>query len=69
MPQRIVCGGCGLVLYEGIELESPVETVMRYGGHCPKCRKKLEYSPDNVLMGINPDNLEPLVNHPEKKSR
>ncbi|MFQ6080176.1 MAG: hypothetical protein ACE5OW_00710 [Candidatus Bathyarchaeia archaeon] len=48
MPQRVICQGCGTVLYERIELVPPDEVILRYDGKCPKCGKKLSLTPINV---------------------
>jgi len=48
MPQKIICSQCGTVLYEGLELEPPVEIIQRHNGTCPKCGKKLDYDSNNV---------------------
>ncbi|MGQ9530328.1 MAG: hypothetical protein ACUVQX_02450 [Candidatus Bathycorpusculaceae bacterium] len=48
MPQRVVCEGCGHVLYEGTELKPPDEILHQHGGKCPKCGKKLSLIPINV---------------------
>lgn len=48
MPQQIICKGCGAVLYRGIELRSPSEVIAQFGGHCPNCGKKLEFSISSV---------------------
>jgi len=49
-PQKIICGECGIALYEGLELETPIETIQRHNGVCPKCGKKLDYNCDNVRI-------------------
>ncbi|MGB9756707.1 MAG: hypothetical protein ACPLVJ_02875 [Candidatus Bathyarchaeales archaeon] len=48
LPQRVVCQGCGYVLYEGAELKPPDEILHQHGGKCPKCGKKLSLIPINV---------------------
>jgi len=54
MPQRVMCSGCGHVLYESnIEvnvLRSPLDIAKRYGGICPSCRKILKFSFDSLLI-------------------
>jgi DNA-directed RNA polymerase subunit RPC12/RpoP len=50
MPQRVLCDKCGAILYEGFELTPPDEIVQRYDGKCPKCGKKLAFSPENVVI-------------------
>jgi ribosomal protein S27AE len=48
LPQRILCGKCGTILYEGMELTPPDEVIQRLDGKCPKCGKKLSFNPINV---------------------
>lgn len=48
MPQRITCGGCGEVFYEGTDLKLPDEVIQQLKGVCPKCGKKLTFDPKNV---------------------
>lgn len=50
MVQAIYCSGCKAALYEGLELESPLEIIQRYGGACPECGKKLIFDPDKMKM-------------------
>jgi len=50
LPQRITCGSCGVVLYSGIELESPTEIMQRYNGICPKCRKRLNFDTETIKI-------------------
>lgn len=44
MPQKIVCSGCGYLLYEGDILKSPQDIIKKYGGRCPSCNKELRFS-------------------------
>ena len=48
VPQRIVCQGCGYVLYDGAELKPPDEILHQYDGKCPKCGKRLALIPIDV---------------------
>jgi hypothetical protein len=48
VPQRIMCDGCGEVLYEGDEMKSPFEIISTYDGKCVKCGKKLSAIPIRV---------------------
>jgi hypothetical protein len=50
MPQRVFCDACGASLYDGPELESPTEIILRYNGMCPKCEKRLSFDPDAVRV-------------------
>ena len=48
MPQFVSCKDCGYLLYKGIELKSADEIIMRNGGVCPNCGRKLSFSMENV---------------------
>lgn len=50
MPQNIVCSECGYQLYEGDILKSPQDIMKKYGGRCPRCNKKLSFSPSGVKV-------------------
>jgi len=53
MPQKIICGGCGHILYEGTDLKPPEESVQQFKGVCPNCGKKLHFDPNNVeIKGV-----------------
>jgi ribosomal protein S27AE len=52
LAQRILCGKCGQILYEGTELRPPYEIVETYNGKCPKCRKNLASIPITVTVSI-----------------
>ena len=55
MPQKILCGKCGFVLYNAMELEAPQETIYRRDGKCPQCSKKLEYDGVPKIFGSDRD--------------
>jgi ribosomal protein S27AE len=48
VPQEVVCDGCGEVLYAGPELKPPDELIQKHNGKCPKCGRKLSYTPIKV---------------------
>ena len=48
MPQRVACDSCGEVLYNGKDLKPPDEIILSHDGKCPKCSKKLSFTPINV---------------------
>lgn len=48
MPQRVVCKGCGCMLFEGPDLKPPDEILHMHDGKCPKCGKKLSLVPLDV---------------------
>jgi len=50
MPQKTICGDCGFILYEDLDLRSPDEIIEAYNGRCPECGKKLTFVPDNVYI-------------------
>jgi hypothetical protein len=50
MPQHVFYDACDATLYDGLELESPTEIILRYNGSCPKCRKSLSYEPERVKI-------------------
>jgi len=53
MPQKILCSGCGCVLYNGEILKSPQDLVKKYEGKCPECGKRLDFSLENVHIEDN----------------
>jgi len=48
LPQLVFCHKCGAALYESIELKPPDEIIESYDGKCPKCGKKLSFTPKSV---------------------
>ncbi|MBS7652179.1 MAG: hypothetical protein QXD04_02150 [Candidatus Bathyarchaeia archaeon] len=50
MPQQIICSDCGCVLYEGEVIKSPYEIIRKFNSRCPKCNRKLSFSPENVKV-------------------
>ena len=48
MPEIVICGYCGCVLYEDDELLSPIEILKKYDGRCPKCSAILKFNSANV---------------------
>ncbi|MEM1586754.1 MAG: hypothetical protein QXX99_00110 [Candidatus Bathyarchaeia archaeon] len=48
MPQRVFCGGCGEILYQGYDIKSPEEIYEMHNGRCPKCGKKLLLMPQKI---------------------
>jgi RNase P subunit RPR2 len=57
LPERVFCDACGAILYDGPELESPIEIIQRYNGICPKCQKALSYQVDRVGIVPYDENL------------
>ena len=50
LPQKIVCGDCGAILYNGLELETPIEIIQRHNGLCPQCKKRLEFESEKLKI-------------------
>jgi hypothetical protein len=48
LPQKVICQGCGCILYEDIDLKSPEEIIQQHDGKCPSCGKKLTFAPENI---------------------
>lgn len=48
MPQRVICEGCGEILYEGKDIKSPEEIHQMHDGKCPKCGRRLSLIPHKV---------------------
>ena len=48
VPQRVICGKCGALLYEGEELKPLNDIISDYDGECPNCHEKLSYIPKKV---------------------
>ena len=56
MPQNIKCSRCEKILYDGKDLESPLEIMSKFDGICPKCNKKLHFDVENVeIIPMNND--------------
>ena len=53
MPQKIICGGCGEVLYDRRDLKSPRDLILQLNGICPKCGKELIFDPMKVSIGVS----------------
>ena len=56
MPQNIKCSHCEEVLYDGKDLESPLEIMRKFNGLCPKCNNKLRFDIEKIK--IIPANIE-----------
>lgn len=52
MPQKIICDGCGEVLFSNLKLIPPEELIQELNGKCPHCGKKLVFNPDKVEIRI-----------------
>ena len=53
MPQKIICGSCGEVLYDGNDLKPPEELIQQLKGVCPSCGKKLAFDPAKVDIRVS----------------
>lgn len=60
VPQRVICSVCKTVLYEGLELEPPIEIIQRNNGSCPKCGRKLDYDSNSLKLETK-DDSEPIL--------
>ena len=52
VPQKVVCEGCGEVLFNGSKLRPPDEVIQELDGKCPYCEKLLGFNPDKVEINI-----------------
>lgn len=50
LPQLTVCRSCHTVLFDGPEMEEPIETIRRYNGACPGCGKTLTFDVANIRI-------------------
>jgi DNA-directed RNA polymerase subunit RPC12/RpoP len=50
MPQMVVCGDCGHLLYRGTELKTADEIIQQNAGVCPSCKKKLAFKIEDVTI-------------------
>jgi predicted nucleic acid-binding Zn-ribbon protein len=48
VPQEVTCDECGEILYKEAELKAPDEIIQKHNGKCPKCGRKLSYTPIKV---------------------
>lgn len=48
MPQKIKCGKCNKILYEGDILKSPGDIAKRHDGKCPECGKELRLDTKSI---------------------
>ncbi|MEM1514822.1 MAG: hypothetical protein QXH24_02065 [Candidatus Bathyarchaeia archaeon] len=57
MPQKVLCSGCGKILYQGYDIKSPEEIYVMYSGRCPNCGKKLSLMPQKIEVSPAEDSL------------
>jgi hypothetical protein len=50
LPQKINCKNCKKILYQGKEIESPLEIIRKNNGLCPNCKGKLSFKIENVKI-------------------
>lgn len=50
LPQRVVCGKCDKILYEGVEVIQPIDILMQYNNICPNCGRKMEYNLSKIRL-------------------
>lgn len=59
LPQLTVCKSCNTVLFDGPEMEEPIETIRRYNGTCPGCGRALTYDVANLrIFPVTQDQIE-----------
>jgi DNA-directed RNA polymerase subunit RPC12/RpoP len=52
LPQKIICEGCGEILFNGLKLRPPEEIIKELENKCPYCGKILLFNPDKVEINI-----------------
>ena len=50
LPQLTVCKSCSTVLFDGPEMEEPIETIRRHNGTCPGCGRRLTFDVGNIRI-------------------
>jgi len=50
LPQLTVCKSCNTVLFDGPEMEEPIETIRRHNGTCPGCGRRLTFDVGNIRI-------------------
>jgi len=50
VPERIFCGVCHLIFYEGEVLISPLDIVEENDGKCPNCGKELDFLFSGIVI-------------------
>jgi len=50
LPQLTVCKSCSTVLFDGPEMEEPIETIRRHNGICPGCGRRLTFDVGNIRI-------------------
>jgi len=50
LPQLTVCRSCNTVLFDGPEMEEPIETIRRHNGICPGCGRRLTFDVGNIRI-------------------
>lgn len=52
MAQKIICDGCGKVLYTSCKIKSPYDIIQGLDRECPQCGKDLEFNIDKIAIVI-----------------
>jgi hypothetical protein len=52
VPQKIICEGCGNILFKDIKLRPPQELIHELNGKCPYCDKELIFNSDKLEIKI-----------------
>ena len=52
MAQKIICDGCGEVLFASCKIKSPYDIIQALNRECPQCGKDLEFNIDKITIVI-----------------
>ncbi len=52
MPEKIICGRCGFVFYEGHDLVPPEVIAKKYDYRCPRCSSPLKLKPLTIKIEL-----------------
>jgi len=59
LPQLTICKSCNTVLFDGPEMEEPIETIRRHNGTCPGCGRQLTFDLGDIRISpIAHDQME-----------
>jgi len=56
VPQKVICGKCGKVIYRSEDLKPPDEIIEMMGGKCPYCGKELSFIPLKIDIKLAQQN-------------
>lgn len=52
MAQKIICDGCGTILFASCKIKSPYDIIQALNRECPQCGKDLEFNIDKITIEI-----------------